>query len=212
LYLVCARRIGQVGATDRPRPWSIKKTAKKSLGRCALPLRKSGERARTVAWDPSSQDGGARIRKDGPPTAEEEEALGPYDDGAAFRGGGRIQGSPGRLPAMERTRKAQRGGGLRRHLRRRRDRRPGLSPPRGAYRASDSGGHRRLRAGGGWCLGRGRIAGSGGQSPSGARLRQGHGEARQDRSDRRVDPGASPRPYGPLPSPFPIERSALCRP
>jgi hypothetical protein len=31
LYLVCGRKIGRVGATDRPRPWSIKKTAKKSL-------------------------------------------------------------------------------------------------------------------------------------------------------------------------------------
>jgi hypothetical protein len=30
LYLVCGRKIGPVGATDRPRPWSIKKTAKKS--------------------------------------------------------------------------------------------------------------------------------------------------------------------------------------
>jgi hypothetical protein len=59
LYLVCGRRIGQVGATDRPRPWSIKKIAKKSLGRCALPLRKPGERARTVAWASSSQDGGS---------------------------------------------------------------------------------------------------------------------------------------------------------
>src|SRR5215218_3655297 len=38
LYLVCGRKIGRVGATDRPRPWSIK-TAKKSLGRRALPLR-----------------------------------------------------------------------------------------------------------------------------------------------------------------------------
>jgi transposase len=38
LYLVCGRKIGRVGATDRPRPWSIKKTAKKSLGRRALPL------------------------------------------------------------------------------------------------------------------------------------------------------------------------------
>src|SRR5215213_1756022 len=91
---------------------------------------------------------------------------------------------------MERTRKAQRGGGLRRRLRRQRNRRPGLSPPRGAYRASDSGGHRWLRAHGGRGFGRGGIAGSGGQSPSGARLRQGHGEARQDRSDRRRDPGA----------------------
>ena len=35
LYLVCGRKIGRVGATDRPRPWSIK-TAKKSLGRRAL--------------------------------------------------------------------------------------------------------------------------------------------------------------------------------
>jgi transposase len=49
---------------------------------------------------------GARICKDGPLTAEEEEALGPHDDddddddddGAAFRWGGRLQGSPGRLP------------------------------------------------------------------------------------------------------------------
>src|SRR5215203_4999892 len=32
LYLVCGRKMGRVGATDRPRPWSIKKTAKKSLG------------------------------------------------------------------------------------------------------------------------------------------------------------------------------------
>jgi len=39
LYLVCGRKIGQVGATDRPRPWSIKKTAKKSLGRRALPFK-----------------------------------------------------------------------------------------------------------------------------------------------------------------------------
>src|SRR5215217_7320713 len=38
LYLVCGRKIGRVGATDRPRPWSINKTAKKSLGRRALPL------------------------------------------------------------------------------------------------------------------------------------------------------------------------------
>src|SRR5215208_7952374 len=38
LYLVCGRKIGRVGATDRPRPWSIKKTQKKSLGRRALPL------------------------------------------------------------------------------------------------------------------------------------------------------------------------------
>jgi transposase len=37
LYLVCGRRIGRVGATDRPRPWSIK-TAKKSLGRRASPF------------------------------------------------------------------------------------------------------------------------------------------------------------------------------
>jgi hypothetical protein len=28
LYLVCARRIGQEDATDRPRPWSIKTTKK----------------------------------------------------------------------------------------------------------------------------------------------------------------------------------------
>ena len=37
LYLVCGRRIGRVGATDRLRPWSIKieKTAKKSKGRRA---------------------------------------------------------------------------------------------------------------------------------------------------------------------------------
>ena len=34
LYLVCGCRIGQVGATERPRPWSIK-TAEKSLGRRA---------------------------------------------------------------------------------------------------------------------------------------------------------------------------------
>src|SRR5215216_595243 len=38
LYLVCGRKIGRVGATDRPRPWSINKTAKKSLGRRALPF------------------------------------------------------------------------------------------------------------------------------------------------------------------------------
>src|SRR5215208_5127801 len=38
LYLVCGRKIGRVGETDRPRPWSINKTAKKSLGRRALPF------------------------------------------------------------------------------------------------------------------------------------------------------------------------------
>src|SRR5215217_2584964 len=137
LYLACGRKIGRVGATDRPRPWSINKTAKKSLGRRALPP--------TTKREPEQLPGplrpktrGARICKDGPPTAKEEQALGPYhDDGAALRGCGRLQGSPGRLLAMERSRKAPKGGGLRPRLRRQRDRRPALSPPQGAYRASD---------------------------------------------------------------------------
>src|SRR5215207_1313190 len=73
---------------------------------------------------------GARIRKEGPLTAEEEEALGSYDDGgAALCGGGRLQGSLGRLLTMERTRKPPKGGSLRPRLRRQRDRRPALSPP-----------------------------------------------------------------------------------
>jgi transposase len=42
--------------------------------------------------------GGARIRKDGPPTAKEEEALGPHNDRSApFCGAGRLQGSPGEV-------------------------------------------------------------------------------------------------------------------
>src|SRR5215204_7014052 len=78
---------------------------------------------------------GARIRKDGPRMAKEE-ALGPHDDeddGVAFRRGGRLQGSPGHLPAMERTPRARRGRGgglLRRRLRRNWDRGPDLSPAR----------------------------------------------------------------------------------
>src|SRR5215216_4460417 len=73
---------------------------------------------------------GARICKEGPPTAKEEQALGPHNEcGAAFRGGGRLQGSPGRLPAMERSRKPPKGGSLLRRLRRQRGRRPALSPP-----------------------------------------------------------------------------------
>jgi hypothetical protein len=76
-----------VGATDRPRPWSIKKTAKKSLGRRALPLTTKREPEQLPGPLPPKKTGGARIRKEGPPTAKEEEALGPYhDDGAALRG------------------------------------------------------------------------------------------------------------------------------
>jgi hypothetical protein len=107
-----------VGATDRPRPWSIKKTAKKSLGRRALPFTTSREREpeQLPGPLPPKKTRGARICKDGPPTAkEEEQALGPHDDdeeddeddggggGAALRGGGPLQGSLGRLLAMERT-------------------------------------------------------------------------------------------------------------
>jgi hypothetical protein len=74
LYLVCGRKFGRVGATDRPRPYSINKTAKKSLGRRALPL--------TTWREPEQLPGplrpktrGARIRKEVPPTAKEEQKL-----------------------------------------------------------------------------------------------------------------------------------------
>jgi hypothetical protein len=81
-----------VGATDRPRPCSIK-TAKKSLGPRALPLRSKEREPEQLPGPLRPKTRGARIRKDGPPTAKEE-ALGPHDDGAAFLGGGRLQGSP----------------------------------------------------------------------------------------------------------------------
>ena len=77
MYVACGRKIGRVGETDRPRSWSINKTAEKSLGRRALPT--------TTKREPEQLPGrlrpkarGARIRKEGPLTAEEEEALGPY--------------------------------------------------------------------------------------------------------------------------------------
>src|SRR5215216_6257121 len=167
LYLVCGRKIGRVGATDRPRPWSINKTAKKSLGRRALPFTTRREPEQLPGPLRPKKTRGARIRKDGPPTAKEEEALGPHDDeGAALGGGGRLQGSPGRLLTMERTRKPPTGGGLRPRLRGQRDRRPALSPPGGAYCVSDPGGHWRLRAHGGWGFGCCGIVSSVGQSPS----------------------------------------------
>src|SRR5215216_7838373 len=73
LYLVCGRKIGRVGATDRPRPWSINKTAKKSLGRRALPLTTRKEREPEQLPGPlrPKKTGGARICKEGPLTAEE---------------------------------------------------------------------------------------------------------------------------------------------
>src|SRR5215216_6170979 len=130
LYLVCGRKIGRVGATDRPRPWSINKTAKKSLGRRALPFTTRREPEQLPGPLRPKKTRGARICKEGPPTAKEEQALGPHNEcGAAFRGGGRLQGSPGRLPAMERSRKPPKGGSLLRRLRRQRGRRPALSPP-----------------------------------------------------------------------------------
>src|SRR5215217_3120116 len=171
LYLACGRKIGRVGATDRPRPWSINKTQKKSLGRRALPPTTERQPEQLPGPLRPKKTRGARIRKDGPPTAKEEEALGPYDDGddgAPFCGGGRLQGSPGRLLTMERTRKPPKGGGLRPRLRRQRDPRSALSPPPGAYRVSDPGCHRWLRSDSGWGFGCCGIASSGSQSPSGA--------------------------------------------
>src|SRR5215208_1703453 len=73
LYLVCGRRIGRVGATDRLRPWSIK-TAKKSLGRRALPFRTRRE-PEQLPGPLRRKMRGARILKDGPPTAREERKL-----------------------------------------------------------------------------------------------------------------------------------------
>ena len=78
-----------MGATDRPRPWSIK-TAKKSAV-APLPLRTRRE-PEQLPGPLRPKTRGARIRKDGPPTAKEERKLGPHNDGgAAFRGGGRFQ-------------------------------------------------------------------------------------------------------------------------
>jgi transposase len=73
LYLVCGRKIGQVGATDRPRPWSIK-TAKKSLGRRALPFKMRRE-PEQLPGPLRPKMRGARIRKEGPPTTREEMKL-----------------------------------------------------------------------------------------------------------------------------------------
>ena len=74
MYLVCGRRIGRVGATDRLRPWSIKKTAKKSLGPRALPF--TTRREPEQLPEPLRRKvRGARIRKDEPPTAREERKL-----------------------------------------------------------------------------------------------------------------------------------------
>jgi hypothetical protein len=70
LYLVYGRKIGRVGATGRLRPWSTKKTARKSKGRRALlflreepeqlpgPLRKNtrGARIRKVSKAPPRCD------------------------------------------------------------------------------------------------------------------------------------------------------------
>ena len=73
MYLVCGRRIGRVGATDRPRPWSIK-TAKKSLGRRALPFKMRRE-PEQLPGPLRPKMRGARIRKEGPPTTREEMKL-----------------------------------------------------------------------------------------------------------------------------------------
>jgi transposase len=75
LYLVCGRKIGRVGATDRPRPWSIKKTAKKSLGRRALLFITRREPEQLPGPLRPKKTRGARIHKDGPPTAREEMKL-----------------------------------------------------------------------------------------------------------------------------------------
>src|SRR5215212_9439244 len=75
LYLVCGRKIGQVGATDRPRPWSIKKTAKKSLGPRALPFKMRREPEQLPGPLRPKNTRGARIRKEGPLTAERRRKL-----------------------------------------------------------------------------------------------------------------------------------------
>jgi hypothetical protein len=59
--------------TSPPRPWSIK-TAKKSLGRRALPFRTRRE-PEQLPGPFRRKTRGARIRKDGPPTAREERKL-----------------------------------------------------------------------------------------------------------------------------------------
>ena len=71
LYLVCGRKIGRMGATDRPRPWSVNKTQKKSLGRRALPPTTKREPEQLPGPLRPKKTGGARICKEGPLTAEE---------------------------------------------------------------------------------------------------------------------------------------------
>lgn len=83
LYLVCGRRIGRVGATDRLRPWStkIEKTAKKSNGRRAFLFEKR-ESPNSCLGPFVIDTRGARICKDGPnERAEGGSSIGPQDDG-----------------------------------------------------------------------------------------------------------------------------------
>jgi hypothetical protein len=83
LYLVCGRRIDQVGAIDRSRPWSTKleKTAKKSKGRRALlsirresPNSCLGPLLKHEEGSPNLQ-GRAKLKVGG------GSSIGPHDDG-----------------------------------------------------------------------------------------------------------------------------------
>ncbi len=159
--------------------------------------------------------GGARIRKDGPPTAREEEALGPHDDaGTAFRGGGRFQGSLGdvclRWSEPESREREEGfvvsydGSGIDALLSRL------LEEPTVLVILEATGGFERTVVGALAAAGLPVVLINPRQVRDFARA-TGRGSPRSIGSMPRSW-RASPKLYGPLLSPFPIERSALCKP
>src|SRR5919107_1560471 len=66
LYLVCGRRIGRVGATDRPRPWSTEKRRPRRSPKVVAPSFLREESPNSCLGPFAKSLRGARICKDGP--------------------------------------------------------------------------------------------------------------------------------------------------